>query len=74
MAFPLLNDWLIERAQRYGFIPLWHGLRLVAADASTVRFGLRASQVKGWGKFKQKWEKEARAIAALIPQYAYPGA
>lgn len=45
-AIPLLNDWLIERAEYYGFVPLWRGLRLVAADASTVRFGLRASHVK----------------------------
>lgn len=45
-AIPLLNDWLIERAQHYGFVPRWNGLRLVAADASTVRFGLRASHVK----------------------------
>ena len=45
-ALALLNDWVIERAQHYGFVPLWRGLRLVAADASTVRFGLRASQVK----------------------------
>ena len=45
-AIPELNDWLIERAQYYGFIPRWRGLRLVAADASTVRFGLRASHVK----------------------------
>ena len=40
-----LNDWVIERAQHYGFVCRWHGLRLVAADASTVRFGLRASHV-----------------------------
>ena len=45
-AIPLLNDWLIERAEHYGFVPRWNGLRLVAADASTVRFGLRASHVK----------------------------
>ena len=45
-AIPLLNDWLIKRAEHDGFIPRWHGLRLVAADASTVRFGLRASHVK----------------------------
>ena len=45
-AIPLLNDWLIERAQHYGFVPRWNGLRLVAADASAVRFGLRASHVK----------------------------
>jgi hypothetical protein len=45
-AIPLLNDWLIKHAGHYGFVPLWHGLRLVAADASTVRFGLRASHVK----------------------------
>jgi Transposase DDE domain len=45
-AIPLLNDWLIKRAEHYGFVSLWNGLRLVAADASTVRFGLRASHVK----------------------------
>jgi hypothetical protein len=44
-AIPLLNDWLIERAEHYGFAARWHGLRLVAADASVVRFGLRASHV-----------------------------
>jgi hypothetical protein len=44
-ALPQLNDWVIERAQHYGFVSRWHGLRLVAADASTVRFGLRASHV-----------------------------
>ena len=45
-ALPQLNDWVIERAEHYGFIPRWCGLRLVAADASTMRFGLRASHVK----------------------------
>ncbi len=45
-AIPRLNDWLIARAERDGFVPRWCGLRLVAADASTVRFGLRASHVK----------------------------
>jgi hypothetical protein len=44
-AIPRLNDWVIERAQHYGFVARWQGLRLVAADASTVRFGLRASHV-----------------------------
>ena len=46
-ALPGLNDWVIQRAQHPGFVPLWRGLRLVAADASTVRFGVRASNVKG---------------------------
>jgi len=45
-AIPELNDWLIERAEHYGFIPRWRGLRLVAADASTLHFGLRTSHVK----------------------------
>ena len=44
-AIPRLNDWVIERAQHYGYVSRWLGLRLVAADASTVRFGLRASHV-----------------------------
>ena len=43
-ALPLLNDWLIERTGRDGFVPRWNGLRLVAVDASAVRFGLIASQ------------------------------
>ncbi|WP_267692599.1 hypothetical protein [Massilia antarctica] len=45
-AIPRLNDWLIARAERDQFVPRWRGLRLVAADASTLRFGLRASHVK----------------------------
>ncbi|MGK5078902.1 IS4 family transposase [Janthinobacterium sp. HLX7-2] len=45
-AIPGLNDWLIARAEKDRFVPRWRGLRLVAADASTVRFGLRASHVK----------------------------
>lgn len=46
IAIPRLNDWLIARAEQDGFVPRWRGLRLVAADASTVCFGLRASHVK----------------------------
>ena len=46
VAIPGLNDWLIARAEQDGFVPRWRGLRLVAADGSTVRFGLRASHVK----------------------------
>ena len=45
-AFSSLNDWLIERAERDGYVPRWHGLRLVAADASTMRFGLRSSRMQ----------------------------
>ena len=45
-AIPLLNDWLIARAGQDHFIPRWRDMRLVAADASTVCFGLRASHVK----------------------------
>ena len=44
-AIPALNDWLVAHADDAGFVPRWHGLRLVAADASTLRFGLRASTV-----------------------------
>ena len=44
-AIPGLNDWLIQRAERDGLVSRWRGLRLVAADASTIRFGLRASHV-----------------------------
>jgi len=44
-AIPQLNDWLIARAEQDRFVPRWRGLRLVAADASTLRFGMRASHV-----------------------------
>jgi len=44
-AIPSLNDWLIERAEADGYITRWHGLRLVAADASAIRFGVRASHL-----------------------------
>lgn len=52
-AIPALNDWLIEQAARHGDWPLWHGLRLVAADASTLRLGLRASCVRHAARAEQ---------------------
>ncbi|GGE73473.1 hypothetical protein GCM10008020_17670 [Massilia psychrophila] len=39
-AIARLNDWLIARAVQDGFVPRWRGLRLVAADASAMRFCL----------------------------------
>ena len=44
-ALPALNDWLVAQAGAAGLVSTWHGLRLVAADASTLRFGHRASHV-----------------------------
>ncbi|RTL47599.1 MAG: hypothetical protein EKK46_17195 [Rhodocyclaceae bacterium] len=44
-AIPKLNDWLIQQVDSVGLISRWHGLRLVAADATNIRFGLRASHV-----------------------------
>jgi len=44
-AIPALNDYLIARADADGWLARWQGLRLVAADASTVRFALRASHM-----------------------------
>lgn len=41
-AMGRLNDWLIQQAQQRGKIPRWRDLRLVAADASSLRFALRA--------------------------------
>ena len=35
-----------KRAEQHGFVPSWCRLRMVAADASTMRFGLRARHVK----------------------------
>lgn len=52
-AIPALNDWLITQTESNGWIPRWQGLRLVAADASTVRFGLRASHVPRAAKTDQ---------------------
>ena len=40
-----LNDFLIGRLEQTGALPRWHGLRLVAADASPLRLALRASHV-----------------------------
>jgi hypothetical protein len=42
-AIPSLNDWLIARAEDDGDLTRWHRLRLVAAGASTLRLGPRAS-------------------------------
>jgi hypothetical protein len=39
-AIPSLNDWLVGCAEQYGFVPRWRGLRLIAADASTMRLFL----------------------------------
>lgn len=36
-AITQLNDWLIARAEHYGFVPRWRGLRLVAADVDAGR-------------------------------------
>lgn len=44
-AIPLLNDWLVQQVEAAGMIPRWKGFRLVAADASDLRFGLRESHV-----------------------------
>jgi len=44
-AIPALNDYLIAQADTAGWLARWQGLRLVAADASTVRFALRASHM-----------------------------
>jgi len=44
-AIPALNDWLVASAEQHGFVPRWRRLRLVAADTSTLHFGLRASRL-----------------------------
>lgn len=45
ISFRALNDWLQLHADQAGFVPRWHGLRLVAADASRMCFARRASHV-----------------------------
>lgn len=44
-ALPQLNDLFFARAEQDRLVPRWQGLRLVAADATTVRFGLHANHV-----------------------------
>jgi len=41
-ALQWLNERLIHDASRSGFVPLWRGLRLVAADASVLMPAVRA--------------------------------
>jgi hypothetical protein len=40
-ALNWLNDWVIDRAQTAGMAQRWHGLRLVAADASVLMPAIR---------------------------------
>ena len=44
-AIPALNARLMQQADECRFVPRWNGLRLVAADASTLKLGHRASHV-----------------------------
>jgi hypothetical protein len=44
-AIPALSAWLVRQSDAFGFVPRWHGHRLFAADASTLKFGHRASHV-----------------------------
>lgn len=60
-AIPLLNDWLMRQVDAAGLIPRWKGFRLVAADASDLRFGLRASHVPRAALAAQK------AFALFLP-------
>ncbi len=41
-ALNWLNDWVIGRAESARIVPRWHGLRLVAADASVLMPAVRA--------------------------------
>lgn len=40
-ALSWLSDWVIERAEAARIVPRWHGLRLVAADASVLMPAIR---------------------------------
>ncbi len=44
-AISQLNTYLLQKADEMNLIPRWLDLRLIAADASALRFGLRASHV-----------------------------
>ncbi|MCP3018348.1 IS4 family transposase [Cupriavidus basilensis] len=41
--FAHLNDWLLELVSNH--LPRWHGFRLIAADASHLRFAIRHSHL-----------------------------
>ena len=40
-ALQSLNDWVVRRADEAGLVQRWHGLRVVAADASVLMPALR---------------------------------
>ncbi|CAG9187626.1 IS4 family transposase [Cupriavidus pinatubonensis] len=42
-VFAHLNDWLLRQVSNH--LPRWHGFRLVAADASHLRFAIRDSHL-----------------------------
>ncbi|WP_240746149.1 hypothetical protein [Cupriavidus oxalaticus] len=42
-VFAHLNDWLLQQVSEH--LPRWHGFRLVAADASHLRFAIRDSHL-----------------------------
>jgi len=42
-VFAHLNDWLLEHVSPH--LPRWHGFRLIAADASRLRFAIRHSHM-----------------------------
>ena len=51
-ALEALNHWLIAQADPH--LPRWQGLRVVAADGTDMRFGLRASNVDSAAKSNQR--------------------
>ena len=65
MAIPLLNDWLIERAEYYGFVPLWRGL-----GESEAWRGRRGNRRGRTGRLRQRLGGEE----ALGHQQTFEGA
>jgi hypothetical protein len=41
-ALSWLNDWLLQRVEALGWVPRWHGLRVVLGDASVLMPATRA--------------------------------
>lgn len=62
-ALAWLNDWLVGRAQEGGFVPRWHGLRLVAADASVLMPAVRACH-----RTRSPASANQRLFALYLPQ------
>ena len=59
VAFALLNTHLVRLVEQHGAVPRWHGLRVVAADASKLRLFIQ--------DVTRRCVREAIAFALYLP-------